>query len=163
MVKKNIIIEDARIGFRNFSGEEGKFNPKGNRNFCVFLETPFAEELENDGWNIKWLPPREEGDEEQAYMQVSVNYRNIPPKIMMISSNNKTLMTEDMVEMLDWAELEQVDLIIRPYNWEVNGKRGVKAYLKSMYAVLEENELDRKYSDYETTYPGQSRDDGDEF
>ena len=31
----------------------------------VCLETPFAEELENDGWNIKWLPPREEGDEDR--------------------------------------------------------------------------------------------------
>jgi hypothetical protein len=29
MINKNIVIENADIGFRNFSGEEGRFNPAG--------------------------------------------------------------------------------------------------------------------------------------
>ena len=55
MIKNNITIENARIGFRNFSGKEGKYNPKGARNFCVFLAKEDAENLEQEGWNIKWL------------------------------------------------------------------------------------------------------------
>lgn len=146
-VNKNIVIENARIGFRNFSGEEGKFNPKGRRNFCVFLDNDIAEQLQEDGWNVRWLAPREEGDEEQGYMQVAVSYANIPPKILMVTSGGKTILNDDTVGMLDWAEVENVDIIIRPYNWEVNGKSGVKAYVKSMYVTIVEDEFSEKYND----------------
>lgn len=147
MVNKNIVIENARIGFRNFSGEEGRFNPKGRRNFCVFLDPELGETLQDDGWNIKWLEPREEGDEKQAFLQVAVSYKNIPPKIVQITSRGQTFLDEDMVSVLDWAEIENVDIIIRPYNWEVNGKKGVKAYVKSMYVTIFEDEFAHKYND----------------
>lgn len=147
MVNKNIVIENARIGFRNFSGEEGKFNPKGRRNFCVFLDTELGETLQDDGWNIRWLEPREEEDEKQAYLQVAVRYNNIPPKIVQITSRGQTILDEDMVSILDWAEIENVDVIIRPYNWEVSGKKGVKAYVKSMYVTILEDEFAHKYND----------------
>ena len=126
MVKNNIVIEKARIGFRNFSGKEGKFNPAGRKNFCVFLETDLAQKLVEDGWNIRWLMPRNEDDERQAYLQVSVSFDNIPPKVVMITSRGKTILDESTVSLLDWAEISEVDVIIRPYNWEVNGKGGVR-------------------------------------
>ena len=153
-VNKNIVIENARIGFRNFSGEEGKFNPAGRRNFCVFLESDLGKVLQEDGWNIRWLQPREEGDEEQAYMQVAVSYANIPPKILMITGGGKTMMNDDTIGMMDWAEIENVDLIIRPYNWEVTGKSGVKAYVKSMYITIREDEFAHKYRDIPATDQG---------
>lgn len=146
-VTKNIIVENARIAFRNFSGKEGKYNPAGRRNFCVFLDPKTAEELEYDGWNVRWLEPRDPDEEKQAYLQVAVNFNNIPPKIIVITSKNKTTLDESTVNMLDWAEIENVDLIIRPYNWDVNGKSGVKAYIKSMYVTLAEDEFEKKYRD----------------
>lgn len=147
MVNKNIVIEHARIGFRNFSGKEGKYNPSGRRNFCVFFESDMAKTLEQDGWNIRWLEPRDENEDRQAYLQVAVSFDNIPPKIILISSKGKTQLDEDGINILDWAEIENVDLIIRPYNWNVNGKDGVKAYIKSMYVTLVEDEFENKYLD----------------
>lgn len=146
-VTNNITIENARIGFRNFSGKEGKYNPAGKRNFCVFLEKDLAETLEEDGWNVRYLRPREDDEEPQAYLQASVAFGNVPPKIIMISSRGKTPIGEDEVNILDWAEIANVDLILRPYNWEVNGKSGVKAYLKAMYVTISEDEFESKYSD----------------
>ena len=147
MVEDNIRIEGARIGFRNFSGEEGRFNPKGRRNFCVFLEEDIAKDMEKEGWNVKWLQPREEGDELQAYLQVKVVFGKIPPKIVLVTERGKTRLDEDTVNILDWAEIQNVDLVIRPYNWEVNGNTGVSAYIKTMYVTLREDEFESKYYD----------------
>lgn len=147
MVEDNIRIEGARIGFRNFSGEEGRFNPKGRRNFCVFLEEDIAKDMKKEGWNVKWLEPREEGDEPQAYLQVKVVFGKIPPKIVLVTGRGKTRLDEDTVNILDWAEIQNVDLIIRPYNWEVKGDTGVSAYIKTMYVTLREDEFESKYYD----------------
>lgn len=147
MVENNIVIENARIGFKNFSGEEGRFNPKGKRNFCVFFDEETARRLESEGWNIKRLNPKDEYEEAQPYLQVAVHFGKVPPKITLITSHGKSLLDEDTVNILDWAEIKSVDLIIRPYNWEMNGKTGTKAYLKLIYVTLQEDEFESKYYD----------------
>lgn len=147
MVNTNISVANARIGFRNFSGKEGRFNAAGKRNFCVFLDRDIGQRLQEDGWNIRWLHPRTEDEEPQAYLQVEVSFRNIPPTVVQITHRGKTMLDEDTIGSLDWAEIANVDLIIRPYNWEVNSSHGVKAYLKSMYVTLNEDEFADKYSD----------------
>lgn len=152
MANNNITIEGARIGFRNFSGAEGRFNPKGNRNFCVFLDDDKARILEEDGWNVKYLKPRNDDENPQPYLQVKVYFNNNPEirdnmQIILISHGKKTRLNEETIQILDWAEIENVDLIIRPYDWEVSGKTGRKAYLKSIYVTLKEDELESKYYD----------------
>jgi hypothetical protein len=151
-VKNNIVIENARIGFRNFSGKEGKYNPAGRRNFCVFIDSETGHRLEEDGWNVRWLEPKDKEEEKQAYLQVAVSYENIPPKIVIISSKGKTILDETTINILDWAEIKEIDLIIRPYNWTIqsgtkNEKSGVKAYVKSMYVTIFEDEFESKYND----------------
>lgn len=143
-----VTIEGARILFRNFSGEAGRYNPKGNRNFCLLLDQRDAADMVEDGWNVKYLKPREEGDPEQPYIQVAVNYNgNVPPRIVMITSRGKTLMNEETIGILDWAEIQNVDVILNAYHWSVNGRSGVKGYVKSMFVTITEDELEMKYRD----------------
>ena len=144
-----VLMEGVRIIFRNFSGREGQYNREGDRNFAVLLDDTIANAMAEDGWNVKWLKPREEDEAEtqQAYLQVSVNFGGRPPRVVLITSRGRTNLDEGSVEMLDWADISNVDLIVRPYEWSVNGKTGVKAYLQSIYVTIEEDALELKYGE----------------
>lgn len=139
-------MENVRIIFKNFAGKEGMYNREGDRNFAVLIDQETAAKMLEDGWNIKVLKAREEDDPEQPYMQVSVNFKGRPPHIVMITSRGRTTLTEHECEILDWADIRTTDLIVRPYEWAVNGKTGVKAYLKSIFVTIEEDELELKYA-----------------
>lgn len=145
----NISIESATILFRNFAGKPDKYNPTGGkRSFSVLLDPDVADELDREGWNIKTLKPRDEDDAPKPFIQVAVNYGNIPPKIWLVNKNKKkTLLDEESIESLDYAEIENIDVVIRPHCWEVTGKEGIKAYVKDMYVTIVEDEFAAKYAE----------------
>jgi hypothetical protein len=140
-----IVIEDARIMYRNFAGKKGMFNDEGKRNFAVVLPDDVAAQLEADGWNVKRTKPREEGDIPIPFLSVAVSFENRPPRITMIANGVRTHITEDLVDLLDAVDILNVDLVVRPYKWEVQGNGGIKAYLKTLFVTIEEDELERKY------------------
>lgn len=146
-----VLMEGVRIIFRNFAGKEGQYNREGDRNFGVLLDENVANDMAADGWNIKWLQPREEdeGETAQAWLPVAVNFKGRPPRIVLVTSRGRTHLDEHTVEMLDWADITNVDLIVRPYEWSVNGKTGIKAYLQSLYVTIQEDPLELKYAKME--------------
>ena len=143
-----VLMEGVRIVFRNFAGKEDQYNREGDRNFAVLLDEETAKAMSEDGWNIKWLKPREddEGEEEQAYLPVSLRFDVFPPNVTLVTSGSRTKLDESTIEMLDFADITNVDLIVRPYTWQVNAKTGIKAYVKTMFVTIDEDELVKKYA-----------------
>lgn len=148
-VDDEITLEGARIIYRNFAGKEGMYNAKGYRNFHVVLDPVQGEAMLAAGWNVKVKPPREEGELPFYHLKVNVKFDGPrPPRIFLVtmSTNSRTQIDEDLVGMMDWGEFDNIDLKISPYNYNIGGKQGVSAYLKSMFAILHEDDLDKKYA-----------------
>jgi hypothetical protein len=143
---KTFMVEDAPIIFRNFSGKEGQYNREGDRNFAVILPPDVAVQMLEDGWNVRYLESREEGEPDTPYISVAVNFNNRPPRVVLLTTTTRTQLDESSVDVLDWADIKTADLIARGYDWSVNGKTGTKAYLQSLFVTIEEDALERKYS-----------------
>lgn len=153
-----VTIENAQLIFRNFTGREGQYNDEGVRSFGCILPEDVAEAMKEDGWNVKYLKPREEGDLPKPWLPIAVSYRNRPPRVVLIAKKHnpqtgeldqvRTAIGEDLVMMLDFADMENVDLIVNPFQWGPNamGNTGVKAYLKSIYVTIRMDALEEKYA-----------------
>lgn len=145
--QKTFKVEGARLIFKNFSGKIGPYNATGAKQFCVIVSEEDALALNEIGWNAKQLKSREEGEPGDWYVEVTVKFDIKPPRIVMISSRSRTTLTEKTVEVLDYADMKNVDLICNGYEWNVNGKDGITAYLKTMFVTVNEDDLERKYAD----------------
>lgn len=146
--RQNATLEDVRILYRNFSGKEGQYNAKGQRNFCVILPPDVADAMAADGYNIKSLKPRDEDEEPGRYVKVNVNFDSEwPPQVVMITSRGRTTLGEDEVDILDWANISNTDLIFSPNvrTWP-DGKTTVTAYLHKIFVTIEEDALELKYA-----------------
>ena len=138
-------IDDARIIYRNFSGEGSKFNREGDRNFSLIIpDQELADKLVAPGWNVKIREPREEGDDPFIHLPVKVKFNDRGPNVYLQSGGRRVKLDEESISCLDNVDIVNVDMDIRPYDWEVNGKTGRTAYLHSMCVT---QEVDRFASD----------------
>ena len=144
----NINIEGATIIWKNFSGERDKFNP-GKRGFSVVIDdVVMADELRQEGWNIKERPLQEGADpsEQEWTLPVKLNM-NRYTQVWLIVGNHKTLLDENTVAQLDVVDIIDCDISSRPYEWEMSGRTGITAYVDSMYVTIRENKFAEKYAD----------------
>ena len=132
-------IDNARIIFRNFAGEQSKFNRAGDRNFAIIIEDQeTADELVERGWNVKIKPPRDEEDTPFMFLPVKVKFNDRGPAVYLKSGTaDPVKLDEESIDCLDEIDILNVEVDVRPYNWEVNGKTGRTAYLQSIFVTQE--------------------------
>lgn len=144
--ENSLVLYDCKIIFRNFAGREREFNSEGDRNFSVLIKPDLAEKLNREGWNVKQLKPREEGEEGDWHLKVKVNYKKgRPPRCVLVTSRGQTELGADQVEIIDAADLAKVDLMINGYPYDVNDRKGISAYLKSIFVTINEDPLEQMY------------------
>lgn len=141
-------IDDARIIFKNFEGRGDKFNREGDRNFSLLIEDEnTANALIKEGWNVKIKPGREEDDDPFMRLPVKVKFTDYGPNVYLVTGNRRNELDEESIGCLDNIEIESVDMDIRPYDWEVNGRTGRTAYLQSMEVVQRIDRFAARYSE----------------
>lgn len=158
-----LVLRDVEIPggrWRNFSGEEREFNPEGNRNFTVFLPEDVAVAMEEDGWNVKRRKPRDDSEDPdgpmQPFIKVIAGYKYAPPIVEVITPKGKFQIGQHELEILDWADIEKADMIIKPSRWggKTPGARsGISAYLRELYVTIRVSELAEEYSEVPVIAP----------
>lgn len=147
----DLMIEDAKILFTNFAGSPTRYNSEGGkREFSVALPLNLIEDLENDGWNVKFRKNADgELDPERPYLGVKVSYKFRAPAIWLIAGGRKQLMTEDTVGTLDNITIKTADVVIHPSVYDVRGQQGISAYVKELYVVMDDESASfaSKYAD----------------
>lgn len=141
-------IDDARIIYRNFTGVGSKYNREGDRNFAVVIPNQdIADSLIEEGWNVKIKPPRDDDDSPFMYLPVKIKFNDRGPIVYLKSGKALNKLDEESICCLDNIDILSVDLDIRPYDWEVNGKTGRTAYLQSIHVTQEVDRFAERYSE----------------
>lgn len=140
-------IDDARIIFKNFEGRGDKFNREGDRNFYLLIEDPnTADALIAEGWNVKIKPGRDEDEGDFMRLPVKIKFTDYGPKVYLVSGGRRVELDEESISCLDNIDIESVDMDLRPYDWDVNGRTGRTAYLQSMQVVQRIDRFAARYA-----------------
>ena len=131
-----LMIDEAQIKYKNFAGRASDYNREGDRNFALIIPTQdMADELIERGWNVRIKPGRMEGDLPNMYLPVAVKFNDYGPNVYLVTGKKQRQLSERDISMLDKIEILSVDMDIRPYDYNMRGNVGRKAYLKSMRVV----------------------------
>ena len=113
-------VPGSRIVFRNFRGKPTPVTKGGDRSFCLILtDGPdykshlIRDQLAARGCNIKKLK-----DKDIEFVKVAVRF--VPPENV-----------DDIWGVLDTEAIDQASLEFTFYEWNINGKKGTRIYLKN--------------------------------
>lgn len=140
-------IDDAKIIFKNFEGRGDKFNREGDRNFSLLIEDPdTADALIKEGWNVRIKPGRDEEEGPFMRLPVKVKFTDYGPRVYLKTGDRMNELDEESIGCLDQIDIESVDMDIRPFDWEVNGRTGRTAYLQSLHVVQRIDRFAARYA-----------------
>lgn len=151
---------DFEILFSNLEGRRDQYNAKGDRSFRLkFNDSEFAQQLAEEGWNIKIYTPKNDNYEPYYYMTVKTKFRcdsegvRQDPEIHRVNAKNDILCVAANMGDIDNAyasgKVVRTDLVINPYHWSNPGMgagEGVTAYLREMWIEVEDSPFAARYA-----------------
>lgn len=142
-----IVIQDAKLLFRNFAGAaRPPYNQAGDRNCNVLVPPELAAQLKADGWNVRTLKATDETVEPGQTIAFTINMQSqFPPRIWLCTPGHKPeLMEADDLQILDYAKFTSVSLKINPWIWQASPQR-VSGFLEEGFFELEPDPLRDRY------------------
>lgn len=140
-------IDGRQIIFKNFEGRGDKFNREGDRNFSLRIDDEnTADALVKEGWNVRIKEGRDEDEGPFMRLPIKVKFTNYGPNVYLRTGDRVNELNEESIACLDNIEIDSVDMDIRPYDWDVNGRTGRTAYLQSMEVVQRIDRFAARYA-----------------
>lgn len=147
-------IDGRQIIFKNFEGRGDKFNREGDRNFSLRInDESTADALVDAGWNVRIKEGRDEDEGPFMRLPIKVKFTNYGPNVYLRTGDRMNELNEESIACLDNIEIESVDMDIRPYDWDVNGRTGRTAYLQSMEVVQRIDRFAARHAMSDETVP----------
>lgn len=147
-------IDGRQIIFKNFEGRGDKFNREGDRNFSLRItDESTADALVKEGWNVRIKEGRDEDEGPFMRLPIKVKFTNYGPNVYLRTGDRVNELNEESIACLDNIEIESVDMDIRPYDWDVNGRTGRTAYLQSMEVVQRIDRFAARHAMSDETVP----------
>lgn len=147
-------IDGRQIIFKNFEGRGDKFNREGDRNFSLRIDNEdTADALVKEGWNVRIKEGRDEDEGPFMRLPIKVKFTNYGPNVYLRTGDRVNELNEESIACLDNIEIESVDMDIRPYDWDVNGRTGRTAYLQSMEVVQRIDRFAARHAMSDETVP----------
>lgn len=140
-------IDGHQIIFKNFEGRGDKFNREGDRNFSLRINDPdTADALIKEGWNVRIKEGRDEEEGPFMRLPIKIKFTNYGPNVYLRTGDRVNELDEEGIACLDNIDIDSVNMDIRPYDWDVNGRTGRTAYLQSMEVVQRIDRFAARYA-----------------
>lgn len=123
----------------------------GVRYFAIKLDTDFANQLQDEGWNIIWRNVgTDEEPEMKAYLKIFIKYDSpLPTEVYLANPQTaeKFPVTGPELDALhiDGKKLDHIDVYVRPYHWHYLNDEGIKAQVEEMNIILAQSGLQDNY------------------
>ena len=163
--------------FPNFEGREVRdrntgriYNKEGDQNFCVAIPDGLADDLTDEGWNVKVY---EDSDGNVTkYIKVKINWN--PTKAEYIPDMNtitnrktgervSTKLDEETSKLISISTLKDIDISIRRSAYrDDEGNWKPTARLAGAWATLHQSYLADKWNDIQTMSSAQTEEVGEE-
>jgi hypothetical protein len=85
------------------------------------------------------------------YLPVKIKFNDRGPNVYLRSGSARNKLDEETIGMIDDIDIIHIDMDLRPYDWEVNGKEGRTAYLQSMEVFQNLDRFEARWAEEE--YP----------
>ena len=151
---------DFEILFSNLEGRKEGYDQDGDRKFRLKFNDPeLAQQLAEDGWNIRIYTPKNEEYDPYYYMKVVTKFRvdsekvRQDPEIHLVNSKNDILCGPQNMADIDMAfrnhKVVRVDLSVNPYHWNnptIGKGEGVAAYIREMWVEIQDSPFASRYA-----------------
>lgn len=158
---RDLEIENAYIFSKNFKGAKRVnqrtnkvVNAEGTRGFCVRIDNPdVAQQMLEDGWNIKINPSENGEDDPFCYLPVEARFNNFPPAIYMVAGGKAHELDVNHVHQLDDRNFNKVNLVIHPRRYQNDeGEWKIKAFLSEGWFYIRQSRFAEEWAAKNNNY-----------
>lgn len=79
-------------------------------------------------------------------LPIKIKFTNYGPNVYLRTGDRVNELDEEGIACLDNIDIDSVNMDIRPYDWDVNGRTGRTAYLQSMEVVQRIDRFAARYA-----------------